>query len=231
MLRQKRQLKMASQCYLSYLGTYKNAYSDALANRLYLLKEGHNMRIKNRILNLLYIAISILITGYGLALALGINKGQFLILPLSYSNLSNLIPLLYFLICLIHGVFIIFTKNESKEIIVLPRFKGAVTMCPMVTLLIFHFLLFRGSFYIPGTNNLDWRNLIIHYITPALMILHWLHSKITKTATTLLRPAPHRTGSRSGRSWYQPVRPAGWRPARRGSPNYGFSATAAHCRG
>ena len=132
------------------------------------------MRIKNRLLNLLYIAVFVVITGYGLILALGINGGEFLILPLSYSNLSNIIPFIYFLVCLIHGVFVLLTKNDSKEIIVLPRFKGAVTMCPTLTLLIFHFLLFRGSFYIPGTNNLDWRNLIIHYITPALVILHWL---------------------------------------------------------
>lgn len=132
------------------------------------------MRIKNRALNMLYIAVFLLISGYGLALALGINEGQFLILPLSYSNLSNIIPFTYFFICLIHGVFVLLTKNGSKEIIVFPRFKGAVTMCPTLTLLIFHFLLFRGSFYIPGTNNLDWRNLIIHYITPALVILHWL---------------------------------------------------------
>lgn len=132
------------------------------------------MRIKNKILNLLYITVFVFISGYGLALALGINEGQFLILPLSYSNLSNIIPFIYFLICLIHGVFILFTKNDSKEITVLPRLKGAVTMCPILTLLIFHFLLFRGSFYISGTNNLDWRNLIIHYITPALVILHWL---------------------------------------------------------
>lgn len=132
------------------------------------------MIIKNKTLDMLYITIFVIISGYGLFLALGINEGKFLTLPLSYSNLSSIICFSYFTICLIHGIVIQITGNSNKEISILPHIKGAVTMCVIFTLIIFHFILFRGSFYLPGTNSLDWRNLIIHYITPIMAILHWL---------------------------------------------------------
>lgn len=132
------------------------------------------MRIKSRALNLFYIAVFVVISGYGLVLALGINQGRFLILPLSYSNLSNILCFIYFFVCLIHGIIVQIIKDNSREIGILPHVKGAVTMCVTFTLIIFHFLLFRGSFMLPGTNNLDWRNLIVHYITPAMAIFHWL---------------------------------------------------------
>lgn len=128
------------------------------------------MRIKNRTINLVYVTIFVFTSGYGLILALGINYGRFLILPISYSNISNIICFTYFLIYLIHGIFI----KEKKEICLMPLLKGAVTMCVIVTLLIFHFLLSRSSIYIPGTTSIDWRNLIIHYITPILAIFHWV---------------------------------------------------------
>lgn len=127
-----------------------------------------------RTLNLLYITVFVIISGYGLTLALGINEGKFLILPLSYSNLSNIICFAYFFVCLIHGIVVQIAKDGSKEISIFPHLKGAVTMCVTFTLIIFHFLLFRGNFYLPGTNSLDWRNLIVHYITPAMAIFHWL---------------------------------------------------------
>lgn len=132
------------------------------------------MRIKNRTLNLLYIVTFVLVSGYGLALSLGILEGNLLILPLSYSNLSNIICFSYFFVCLIRGIGIQIAKDGRKEISILPRFKGAVTMCITFTLIIFHFMLFRGSFFLPGTNNLDWRNLMLHYIAPAMVIFHWL---------------------------------------------------------
>lgn len=132
------------------------------------------MRIKNGTLNLLYITAFVIISGYGLILALGINEGRFLILPLSYSNLSNIVCFGYFFICLLHGIVIQFFKEDDTEISFMPRLKGTVTMCVTVTLLIFHFLLSRGTVYIPGTSTIDWRNLIIHYLTPLLAITHWL---------------------------------------------------------
>lgn len=132
------------------------------------------MKIKNKGLNLLYIATLVVISGYGLTLALGIHEGHFFILPLSYSNLSSIICFAYFLVCLIRGIFIQFDKKRDKEINIFPILKGAIMMCVAFTLIIFHFMLSRGTFNIPGTNYVDWRNIIVHYITPLMAIIHWL---------------------------------------------------------
>lgn len=121
--------------------------------------------------NLIYILVFVLIASVGLNNSLGISKGEFNP-PIFYTSFSGLICFLYFLAALINGLVILIKKKEVPDsFFLVPRAKGAVTICITVTLLVYHFLVYEGSMFSIDT---DIYNLITHYIVPIMVIAHWL---------------------------------------------------------
>lgn len=127
-------------------------------------------RQPSQLSNLVYIGIYLCIASVGLSNSLGLLEGTFKP-PIFYTSVSGLICFFYFLISFINGLWLNLNHNESQSFIVLPRLKGAVTLCITVTLLIYHFIVYDGPVY-----TIDWDifNVITHYIVPFMVIAHWI---------------------------------------------------------
>lgn len=119
--------------------------------------------------NLIYIFSFLVIAGIGLSNSLGLQEGTFKA-PIYYTSLSGLICFVYFFIALLRGIYKVVTKNDEMSLFVLPRFKGAVTICITVTFLVYHFMVYEGPILSIDT---DIYNLIPHYIVPIMVILHY----------------------------------------------------------
>lgn len=121
--------------------------------------------------NLIYIIIYLFIAAIGLNNSLGISRGVFEP-PIFYTSVSGLICFIYFFAAAIRGLYFAVKKEPFPDsLFVLPRAKGAVTLCITVTFLIYHFVVYDGPFY---TIDTDIYNLITHYIVPIMVISHWL---------------------------------------------------------
>lgn len=121
--------------------------------------------------NLAYIFIYLLIAAVGLNNSLGITKGEFAP-PIFYTSVSGLICFIYFLIGFIRAIYFIALKEDfSTKMFIVPRAKGAVTICITITLLLYHFLVYEGPVLSVDT---DIYNLITHYIVPFMVIFHWI---------------------------------------------------------
>lgn len=126
---------------------------------------------KKDIYNLLYIFIFLVIASIGLNNSLGISAGAFKP-PIFYTSVSGLICFIYFLLAFINGItYLIKQETLPDSIFLFPRFKGAVTIAILVTMLVYHFLVYEGPVLSVDT---DIYNLITHYFVPCLVILHWL---------------------------------------------------------
>lgn len=126
---------------------------------------------KKDLYNLVYIALFVLIAAIGLNNSLGISKGEFKP-PIFYTSFSGLICFIYFFIALVRGIVVVIKKEDfPKSLFLVPRAKGAVTICITVTLLVYHFLVYEGSMF---TIDTDIFNLITHYIVPMMVIAHWI---------------------------------------------------------
>ncbi len=121
--------------------------------------------------NLIYILVFVLIASVGISNSLGIFRGEFNP-PIFYTTFSGLICFIYFLIALVNGIRVLISKQDFPDsLFLVPRAKGAVTICITVTLLVYHFLVYEGPVY---TVDTDIYNLITHYIVPIMVILHWI---------------------------------------------------------
>ena len=121
--------------------------------------------------NLIYILVFVMIASIGLNNSLGISKGEFNP-PIFYTSFSGLICFIYFFIALVNGIIVLIKKKDFPDsLFLVPRAKGAVTICITVTLLVYHFLVYEGSML---TIDTDIYNLITHYIVPIMVIAHWI---------------------------------------------------------
>ena len=121
--------------------------------------------------NLIYILVFVLIASVGISNSLGIFKGEFKP-PIFYTTFSGLVCFIYFSIALINTLQILVLKKDLPDsFFLIPRAKGAVTICITVTLLVYHFLVYEGSMFSIDT---DIYNLITHYIVPIMVIVHSL---------------------------------------------------------
>jgi hypothetical protein len=134
------------------------------------------MYIKNRIVALIYRCLIIAACSVGLVLNVFTRQGRFHPESLIYyTNLSNLICLLYFVLLVARMV--ISLKDGAKGAVTLfPRMKGAFTLMIAVTMLVYHFLLAGGMpQWYDGTNFQRWlANTLLHYTAPAMVILDWI---------------------------------------------------------
>ena len=127
-------------------------------------------RQHSQLSNLIYIGVYLCIASVGLSNSLGLLEGTFKP-PIFYTSVSGLICFFYFLIAFVNGIRLNVSHQQSNSFILLPRLKGAVTLCITVTLLIYHFIVYDGPLY-----TIDWDifNVITHYIVPFMVIAHWL---------------------------------------------------------
>ena len=134
------------------------------------------MFIKNRIIALIYRCLIIAACSVGLVLNVFTRQGRFHSESLIYyTNLSNLICLLYFLFLVARMA--ISLRDDAKGVVTpFPRLKGAFTLMIAVTMLIYHFLLAGGKAPVyNGINFQRWlSNLLLHYAAPAMVILDWI---------------------------------------------------------
>lgn len=133
------------------------------------------MRINNKKITVLYRTLFLVLCSYGLALNLGITKGQFNTNILwFYTILSNLACLIYILMCQVKTINL-WNSTDAFSTTAFPRFKGAITLCITVTFLIYHFLLVPNAFAMdPEFSIYSLSNILVHYVIPIMIILDWL---------------------------------------------------------
>ena len=113
--------------------------------------------------SLIYRGAYILLSGFALLKWLGILDGNYMLEDVVYyTTLSNILCFAYFL-----AMFVATILNRSdKPISILPRFKGAITLCIAVTGILFAVL--------PGPNHVSFASGILHYICPIMVFVDYL---------------------------------------------------------
>lgn len=138
------------------------------------------MYCQNRYASLIYKLIALAICIFGqisdfASTGLGL-EGYFY-----YTNLSNLLCLVYFAISVVHCARRIRDDGARGEATFAPRFKGAVVLAITVTLLVYWLLLENQSSF-TGTDGVKFHNTLlavlsnytVHLIVPLLTILDWV---------------------------------------------------------
>jgi hypothetical protein len=90
---------------------------------------------------------------------------------LSYYTLqSNILVFIFFS----YWVWRIWRARPKQPIVLSPTIKGAVTICVTLTFLVYHFMLAPTMFTMDNQYALSPANLLVHYITPLMVIADWL---------------------------------------------------------
>ena len=129
------------------------------------------MRIFENIYRLLYIVLGIgaLIVATGIT-STGFRPYEFVY----YTNLSNLICVIYFSLKVIYSNKAVVNTNFGK-FIQSPHIKFSITMCILLTGLIYHFLLMPpNERSLNDILHINTNSIILHYIIPAMTFLDWL---------------------------------------------------------
>jgi hypothetical protein len=128
------------------------------------------MYIRNRTAALVFRLFILVSGGVGCFINLGFNDGVFFPSALIYyTNLSNIVCFLFFIPLTYR------TATYSQSF--LPRVKGMCTLLITVTIIVYHFILAGGVFRMYSDNirpAFYFSNLLMHYVTPTLVILDWL---------------------------------------------------------
>ncbi len=126
------------------------------------------MYIKSKALGLLWKSAIVVCAFIGVGLQIGIFRGEMNVSSLRYfTNLSNLLCMLYFLIDAIYLV--AWRDNDGSKSWCFPL-KGIAMMGITVTWLVAHFML--GDFNMGASMRVSIR--LVHYVVPIMTILDWL---------------------------------------------------------
>ena len=122
------------------------------------------MCIRNRALSVIFKIITLVSFVGGIVLQC-ITYSQFLNWDMFayYTIVSNAVCVIYFLAAIIFG------RGRSRF---LPRINGAVVMCIMLTMLVYHFMLSGAGFSMAGTSATA--NTLLHYISPSMAMIDWI---------------------------------------------------------
>lgn len=131
------------------------------------------MYIQNRYLSVLYKAAVFILAGVGLYLNSGLPQHLNLSILKYYTMLSNLLCFLYFGAALVYGSSVIRKSGGRGSAVLFPRFKGAVTIAILVTMLIYQFILADTPFSM-GAGGSSLSDNMVHLFVPVLVILDWL---------------------------------------------------------
>ena len=131
------------------------------------------MQIKNRLLILLYRIILVMAAGTGLWYGLGLNHGVCDLGRLVfYTFLSNLLCFLFFTAATIYTAVLVKTQGCKGDATLWPRLKGGLTVIISVTLLVY-WLVLSSHITSPPYSPFTPKNLLLHYITPIMVIGDW----------------------------------------------------------
>lgn len=133
------------------------------------------MYLQNRSLILTYRGLLVVAASLGILLELDVFKGhchwdRFVF----YTLLSNLACLLFFAAAFCQTAKLLIKDAPNGDASLWPHFKGAVTMLITVTLLVYHFMLAPRLIQNPDYGFWSLRNMLLHYVTPIMVILDWL---------------------------------------------------------
>lgn len=139
------------------------------------------MYIKNKRVSLIYKAIALVVCIFGQILALDILHGNFRWNQiLFYTNQSNILCLVYFLLSIVFVVKSIRNDGPDGPATFVPRVKGAIVMAITVTMLIYWFLLDGRLNALDTSSTLGlnklWplTNYVVHLFVPLLTIVDWV---------------------------------------------------------
>lgn len=129
------------------------------------------MYIKNKYVSLFYKIIIVIVGIYGLYKSCFFSEKVGLLEHFSYyTNISNLVCIIYFIIYIIK-MFVNFNKN----IVYNNTLKGTITMAIMITMLVFNFILRPFMTDMDGVMELNsLPNYIVHVIEPLLVIFDYI---------------------------------------------------------
>ncbi len=134
------------------------------------------MHIQNRLAAFIFRTVLTAACFTGLFLDLGLAHGKLRPGMLDYYTIqSNILVLVTFVIVTVNTLRGLIHDGIKGTTVTFPHFKGAVTMAITVTFLIYAFLLEPRNFTMNGDKLvITPENLLVHYITPSLVILDWL---------------------------------------------------------
>lgn len=129
------------------------------------------MYIKNKYISLIYKIIIVIVGIYGLYKSCFFTEKVGLLEHFSYyTNISNLVCIIYFIIYIIK-MLMKFNKNMTYNSTV----KGAITICIMITMIIYNFILRPFMTDMDGVMKLNsLSNYIVHIIEPLLIIFDYI---------------------------------------------------------
>ncbi len=135
------------------------------------------MCIYNRLYALFFRILFLAGCGIGLYLNSGLPSGKPApYMLIFYTIQSNVLCFLFFSCLLLKTIMDIRSKGIKGVTVLLPHFKGAVTLAVAVTFLVYHFILVprfvndSGHTYI----LLNWQNILVHYFVPIATVTDWL---------------------------------------------------------
>lgn len=132
------------------------------------------MYIHNKFINLIYKAIIVILSFYGLYLDLGVWQGEIRWYMFNYFTiLSNLFCLIYFLPAFVINLAL--AAQKKPLITFAPRIKGVVVLSITVTMLVYHILLAPFNFSMSDSSSIDSiANVILHTLVPLMTIFDWI---------------------------------------------------------
>lgn len=132
------------------------------------------MRINNRFLILLYRIILVMAAATGLWYGLGLPYGYCdLNKFVYYTFLSNFLCLLYFIAAAVYTAMCIKSTGIRGDAGLWPHLKGGLTVMISITFLVY-WLVLSPRIADPHYNPYVPDNLLLHYVTPLLVIGDWL---------------------------------------------------------
>lgn len=137
------------------------------------------MCIKNRVFALVFRLIMLIGCSVGLYSMLFMGGKFNYSMLVFYTNLSNLVCWVFFLVLTIKTISDIKSNGVRGTTVFLPKIKGMVTMMITVTFLVFAVLLAPLMFQMGGNaaesvGLYSLANILVHYFTPLMVIFDWL---------------------------------------------------------
>lgn len=128
------------------------------------------MELKNKKGRIIYRIIFLSVCIYGLFLNSGLPQGNFQPkMFMYYTILSNVLCFVFILICLYYDFY--YYRWDNAPASFGQSVKPAVTLCIIVTFLIYHFVLAKSDFaMMPGYKPYSLADVLVHYVVPIGMI-------------------------------------------------------------
>lgn len=135
------------------------------------------MCIHNRLFALIFRILFVIGCGMGLYLNSGLPRGKpALYMLIFYTIQSNVLCFIFFSLLTVKTFIDLRNSGINGTSIILPHFKGAVTIAIAITFIIYHFILVPKYLSTPVASYsiLSWQNILVHYFVPIAALADWL---------------------------------------------------------